>query len=73
MIASMILVGLLLVLVMLWVSIGISYIACLILDEFLIWLARYVNLRKVFMLCVFLVLIHFLYTGIAEWILMIIG
>ena len=72
MIASMILVGLLLVFVMLWVSIGISYIACLILDEFLIWLARYVNLRKVFMFCVFLALTYFFYTGIADWILMII-
>ena len=72
MIGATILIGLLLVLVMLWVSIGISYIACLILDEFLIWLARYVNLRKLFMFCVFLVLTDLFFTGIKNWLLMII-
>ena len=71
MIGATILMGVLLAIAILWVSIGISYLACGVIESILNCIAKYVDLRKVFMLCVFLVLIHFLYTGIADYILMV--
>ena len=66
-----VLIGLLIALAILSLSVCISYFACVILSDAIDYIAKYVNLKRVFMFGVFLILIHFLYTGMAGYVLML--
>ena len=71
MIGATILTGVFIGLGILALSLSISFGVCVLLDEMLEFLKRFLNLKKVFLLCVFLGMSHFLYTGIADYVLMI--
>lgn len=70
MIGGIILAGIFIALCSLAVSTGISFGVCAILNEIFLFLSKYINLQKVFLLLVFLVLTSFLYAAITDYILM---
>ena len=66
-----VLIGLLIAIAILSVSVCISYFACVMISELIDHISEYINLKRLFMFIVFLVLIHFLYTGITERVVML--
>lgn len=71
MIGGIILAGIFIALYSLVVSIGISYGVCVVLNEIFLFLSKYINLQKVFLLLVFLILTGFLYAAITNYIMMV--
>ena len=73
MIAGTILMAVFMGLLVLSVSISVSLFICIVLDELISLMGKYVNWKRVVLFVIFLVLTYFFYMGIADWILMIIG
>lgn len=71
MIGAVILMGALLVIASLALSMSLSYVACIFLNDFLKLLAKYVNLRRVFIACIYVLLTHLSYRVITDYILVI--
>lgn len=71
MIGGIILAGIFIALCSLVTSIGISYGVCVFLNEIFLFLSKYINLQRVFLVLVFLVLTSFLYAVITDYILMV--
>lgn len=71
MIGGIILAGIFIGLCSLAVSTGISFGVCAILNEIFLFLSKYINLQKVFLLLVFLILTGFLYAAITNYIMMV--
>lgn len=71
MIGGIILIGVFIALCSLAVSTGISFGVCVVLNEIFLFLSKYINLQRVFLVLVFLGLTSFLYAAITDYILMI--